>query len=90
MTDLNWRAADVTLHEELAPDPNGGNVLRSHIANVRVAVEGAFLHIAPQNGNQSYQGQGQGECEVTIVPASAVKHVRYKTSGVATPWVFRG
>lgn len=80
MSNLEWRKADVTLREGLVPNPNAEHELLANLTSVLVAVEGSFLHIDPQSGEQAYPGQTEGD--VTVVPASAVKSIRYKTSVV--------
>jgi hypothetical protein len=77
MSNLEWRKADVTLHDGLVPKPNAEHELLSRLDNVLIAVEGSFLHIDPQSGEAVYPGQE--EATVTIVPASAVKWVRYRS-----------
>lgn len=77
MSKLEWRKADVKLGDGLVPNPNAEHELLSNLADVLVAVEGGFLHIDPQSGDAAYPGQE--EATVTIVPASVVKWVRYKS-----------
>ncbi|MER5875420.1 hypothetical protein ABT119_05765 [Streptomyces sp. NPDC001910] len=77
MSNLEWRKADVALHEGLVPNPKAEHELLANLTGVLVAVEGSFLHIDPQSGEAAYPGQT--EATVTIVPASAVKSVRYKS-----------
>ncbi|MBD3550838.1 hypothetical protein [Streptomyces sp. SP18CM02] len=74
---LNWRdATTLELNDGAIPDPNfPGQSLRL-LHNVRVAVEGGFLHIDPRQ-QQSEAGAGQ-EFDVFIVPASAVKAAVYR------------
>ncbi|MFC8008669.1 hypothetical protein [Streptomyces cinereoruber] len=77
MSELHWRTADVTLNDKLIPNPNAAHDLIQRIPTARVAVEGAFLHIDPQNGEPAYPGQT--EWETFIVPASSVKKISYRT-----------
>lgn len=77
MSKLEWRKADVALHDGLVPNPNAEHSLLSKLDDVLVAVEGGFLHVDPQSGEAAYPGQV--EANVTIVPASAVKWIRYKS-----------
>lgn len=77
MSNLEWRKADVALNEGLVSNPNAEHELLANLAGVLVAVEGSFLHIDPQSGEAAYPGQT--EATVTIVPASAVKNIRYKS-----------
>ncbi|QGZ53320.1 hypothetical protein GPZ77_34380 (plasmid) [Streptomyces sp. QHH-9511] len=88
MSNLDWRTADVTLTEGLVPDPNAGHVMMKEIRSAHVAVEGSFLHIDPQAGKEAYPGQG--ERQVTIVSASAVKTVSYRVPAPApaAPQIF--
>ncbi|MER6149359.1 hypothetical protein [Streptomyces hirsutus] len=76
MSNLEWRKADVILHDKLVPNPNAEHELLANLTAVLVAVEGSFLHVDPQSGEPAYPGQG--EATMTIVPASAVKWIRYK------------
>ncbi|RSS32785.1 hypothetical protein [Streptomyces sp. WAC08241] len=76
MSELRWRNADVALNDKLIPNPNAAHDLLKSLTNVRVAVEGAFLHIDPQNGEPAHVGQT--EWEVYIVPASSVEKIRYR------------
>ncbi|MFE7243815.1 hypothetical protein [Streptomyces sp. NPDC057580] len=78
MSNLTWRKADVTLHEKLVANPNAQHELLAKLDSVFVAVEGSFLHIDPQSGEQAYPGQT--EADVTVVAASAVKSIRYKSA----------
>lgn len=77
---LTWRKADVTLTEGLVPNPRAEHQLQYSLTNVSVAIEGAFLHIDPQSGTEAYAGQG--ESQVTIVPASSVRTIRYRVQVV--------
>ncbi|MFF8840473.1 hypothetical protein [Streptomyces sp. NPDC015130] len=87
MSELNWRTADVTLNDGLIPDPNAEHVLLKNLTGVHVAVEGAFLHIDPQNGEPAYHGQS--ERHVHIIPASAVQKVSYRVTNLdPAPKVF--
>ncbi|MEU6496424.1 hypothetical protein ABZ890_39610 [Streptomyces sp. NPDC046984] len=75
MSELNWRTADITLREALVPDPNSPSNLMTSVRQARVAIEGSFLHIDPQGGEEAYPNQG--EWKVTIVPAVSVKAIEY-------------
>ncbi|MFE6129514.1 hypothetical protein ACFQ6Q_14790 [Streptomyces sp. NPDC056437] len=77
MSNLNWRRADVALTDKLVPNPRAEHELQDRILNASVAVEGAFLHIDPQRGETAYPGQS--EAQVTIVPATAVRTVIYRS-----------
>ncbi|WP_042395255.1 hypothetical protein [Streptacidiphilus carbonis] len=71
MTALDWiTVTDVRLREALIPDPDGTGTLDS-IAQGRVATDGAFLHIAPGDGD------ADAETLVTTVPAAAVLSFSY-------------
>jgi hypothetical protein len=83
MSTLNWRTADVELHDGLVPNPRAEHELLSRLTAVRVAIEGSFLHIDPQNNAPAWGGQT--EYSVTIVPASAVKRLTYKAAVPAEP-----
>jgi hypothetical protein len=81
MTNLNWRPADVVLTDKVVPNPRAEHDLLARLHNVRVAVEGSFLHIDPRpNGEPAYPGQG--EYTVTVVPSSSVVSVCYKATMV--------
>ncbi|MDX3343433.1 hypothetical protein PV409_36350 [Streptomyces sp. ME02-6979.5a] len=78
---LNWR--DVTtleLNEKLIPDPNAAHNKLDRLQNVRVAVEGGFLHIDPRKDS----GSGQ---DLFMVPASAVRRVVYREPAAAEPFM---
>ncbi|MFH8483559.1 hypothetical protein [Streptomyces sp. NPDC018055] len=75
---LNWR--DVTtleLADKLIPDPNAGHNRLDRLQNVRVAIEGGFLHIDPRQPQQA-EGAASQEYDVFIVPALTVKSVVYR------------
>ena len=75
---LNWRTATtLELHDNLIPDPNAGHNLLGRLRNVRVAVEGSFLHIDPRQPQDAENSASQ-EFDVHIVPAAAVKTVTYR------------
>lgn len=82
MSDLTWRTArTLQLAEKLIPDPNAQHVLLDRLHSVRVAVEGAFLHVDPRQEGRSYPGGS--EVEVYVVPAAAVRTVVYMEPVVA-------
>lgn len=71
---LNWR--DVTtleLTNKLIPDPNAGHNFLDRLQNVRVAIEGGFLHIDPRKDAGSSQ-------DLFIVPAATVHKVAYRVT----------
>lgn len=71
---LNWRdVTTVELTDKLIPDPNAGHNFLDRLQNVRVAVEGGFLHIDPRKDSGSSQ-------DLFIVPASAVHKVAYQVT----------
>lgn len=75
---LNWR--DVTLLDldgKLIPNPNASSQLLNRLHNVRVAVEGGFLHVDPRPADQRDQG---GEYDVFLIPANAVLSVVYRVT----------
>jgi len=75
---LNWRTATtVELHDNLIPNPNAEHELLGRLRNVRIAVEGSFLHIDPRQP-QDAETSGSHEFDVHIVPATAVKTVTYR------------
>ncbi|MFI9194198.1 hypothetical protein ACIG0A_33470 [Streptomyces californicus] len=74
---LNWRnVTTLELNDGAIPDPNSPGQSLRLLHNVRVAVEGGFLHVDPRQ-QQSEAGADQ-EFDVFIVPASAVKTVIYR------------
>lgn len=77
MSDLHWRTADVELADKLIPDPNAEHQLLDRLTQVRIAVEGAFLHIDPRPTNQPAY-PGQDTYNVHIVPAHLVRRVTYR------------
>ncbi|RPK35060.1 hypothetical protein EES39_33815 [Streptomyces sp. ADI92-24] len=78
MSTLNWRTAThVVLNGTLIPDPNAGHNLLGQLRNVRVAVEGSFLHIDPRQPRDADTSAGE-EFDVHIVPASAVNTITYR------------
>ncbi|MER5631249.1 hypothetical protein [Streptomyces nitrosporeus] len=75
---LTWRTATtLVLNDELIPDPNAGHILLKRLQNVRVAVEGGFLHIDPRRP-QDVEGAPGAEFEVHVIPASAVRSLAYR------------
>jgi len=79
MATLNWRTATtVILHDNLIPNPNAEHDLLGRLQNVRVAVEGSFLHIDPRQPQAVEAAAGSNEFNVHIVPATAVKSVTYR------------
>jgi hypothetical protein len=83
MTQLHWRPADVKLNEKLVPNPRAEHDLLANLTAVRVAIEGSFLHIDPQNDSPAYPGQT--EHPITVVPASAVLSLTYKAGFPVEP-----
>lgn len=78
---LNWRTAtDVVLNDKLVPNPNAEHEQLVRLHNVKVAVEGGFLHIDPRRDSGSSQN-------LFIVPASAVSKVVYQASEPAEPFM---
>ncbi|MCX4792535.1 hypothetical protein OG369_42940 [Streptomyces sp. NBC_01221] len=77
-TNLTWRSVNtLVLAERLIPDPNASHNLLDQLRNVRVAIEGSFLHVDPRQPQDMEAGGGQ-EFDVHVVPASAVKTVTYR------------
>lgn len=75
---LNWRTAtELHLNDKLIPNPDAGHDLLDKLRNVRVAIDGSFLHIDPRQPNDVEGSRGQ-EFDVYIVPASVVKTVTYR------------
>lgn len=69
---LNWRdVTTVELTDKLIPDPNAGHNFLDRLQNVRVAVEGGFLHIDPRKDSGSTQ-------DLFMVPAAAVRKAVYR------------
>ncbi|MEU8101670.1 hypothetical protein [Streptomyces rubiginosohelvolus] len=82
---LNWRDVLILdLNAKLIPDPNAGHNLLDRLRNVRVAVEGGFLHIDPRPTGHRDQG---GEHDIFVVPASAVMSLVYRVPAPAEPFV---
>lgn len=74
---LHWRKAEIKLTEKLVPDPRAEHNLLSQLTNVRVAIEGSFVHIdARPNGEPAYPSQT--EYNVTVVPATSVAKIVYR------------
>ncbi|MEU6520489.1 hypothetical protein [Streptomyces sp. NPDC046978] len=77
MSTLKWRLADVTLNDKLVPNPQSESELLDRLNNVRVAVDGGFLHIDPRrNGQPAYPNEDT--YSVHVVPAYLVRLVTYK------------
>ncbi|WP_399553862.1 hypothetical protein OG473_39370 (plasmid) [Streptomyces anulatus] len=77
---LNWRDV-ITLYlaDELIPDPNASHNYLNQLHNVRIAVEGGFLHIDPR------KDAGSGP-DLFMVPAAAVRRAVYRET-VAEPFM---
>lgn len=74
---LTWRnVTTLELTDKLIPDPNAAHNKLDRLQNVRVAVEGSFLHVDPRQPQQA-EAAGQ-EFDVFLVPASAVRTVVYR------------
>lgn len=74
MTTLNWRTAHrVELTDNLIPTPNSPSELKWRLDNVQVAFDSGLVHIDPRP-----QGATDTEYPVYVVPASAVKVIRYQ------------
>ncbi|MGW0780368.1 hypothetical protein [Streptomyces sp. NPDC002913] len=80
MTLLNWRTATtLVLHENLIPDPNAEHNLLGRLQNVRVAIDGSFLHIDPRQPHDPGFAMDT-DYNVHVVPATAVKVIAYRTT----------
>lgn len=79
MTTLNWlEVAELRLTDKLIPDPNEPSELRQQLRGVRVAVDGALLHVDPRAINLGEKRDDQEDYEVHVIPASAVEVMRYR------------
>lgn len=77
---LNWRnVTTLYLADELIPDPNASHNYLNQLHNVRIAIEGGFLHIDPRKDSGSRQ-------DLFMVPAAAVRRVVYQEA-VAEPFM---
>lgn len=79
MPKYDWRPVrDLELTEPLIPDPNASHQMLSRFREVRVAIEGSFLHIDVRPETEQQPG---GEFTVYTVPASAVRimHTQHVT-----------
>lgn len=81
MNKLEWRTVStLELTDKLIPNPNAQHQLLDRLHNVRVAIEGSFLHIDPRQPQDIEAGAAVIEFEVHIVPASSVQTVVYRDS----------
>lgn len=79
MSTLNWRTVrDVRLTDKLIPEPGNESNCQNHLCNVRVAIEGAFLHIDPRVVDVRDPDPGSPEFSAYVVPMNAVVSVHYK------------
>jgi hypothetical protein len=78
---LHWRAVtELHLNDDLIPNPNAGNVFLTQLYNVKVAVEGGFLHVDPRQDSGSSQ-------DLFMVPAAAVLKAVYREPVPAEPFM---
>ncbi|MFF9870488.1 hypothetical protein ACF1G0_34825 [Streptomyces sp. NPDC013953] len=89
MNTLNWRtAAAVELNDKLIPDPNAQHNLLDRLYGARVAVDGAFLHIDPRPAPDAERHTPGTPYDVYVVPASAVRVLRYQQRQDGPPNVY--
>lgn len=78
---LHWRTVtELRLNSKLVWNPNAQHELLDVLRNVRVAVEGGFLHIDPR------QDAG-GSQDLFMVPAAAVLKAVYQEPVPAEPFM---
>lgn len=88
MTIGDWRAVrDLELTDDLIPDPNAQHIKLRRLANVRVAIEGAFLHI---DARPEEAWRTAGEFTVYTVPASAVRVMNRQETKKSSKMVVHG
>ncbi|MEU1086371.1 hypothetical protein ABZ401_05980 [Streptomyces sp. NPDC005892] len=79
---LNWRTVTtLELTDKLIADPNAGHNKLDQLQNVRVAIEGGFLHVDPRQPGQ----HAAGGYDVFLVPGAAVRSVVYRQEQQAEP-----
>lgn len=84
MHTLNWRTVrEITLQYPAVPDPNNTSQLLSNLKNVRVAFDGALVHIDPRRVDEPDHDQGNTEFPVYAVPASSVRVIHYMETKTA-------
>lgn len=77
MQEMNWRAVtELRLNEEADVRDRDGNPA-TKFRDVRVAIEGAFLHVDPRPVKESDVDAGDEGFPVYTVPAAAVKALRW-------------
>ena len=86
MTTLNWLEVDeIHLHDAIIQKPGNLSQVTDQLNSVRVAIDGAFLHIDPRPTNDPQQPGAAGlDFPVHVVPASSVAVIRYRT-GAGSP-----
>lgn len=80
MTDtLQWRdATELRLTGKLIPNPSSTSDLLAHLSSIRVAIDGAFIHIDPRPTNGQVPVDTKAEYPVYVVPAAAVEVLTYR------------
>jgi len=91
METLNWRDVDeIRLHDAVIRKPNDQSREVDYLQQVRVALDGAMVHIDTRPTNEPSRGVTDEEVTIHVVPATAVKVIRYRQKPSSTPsmrWV---
>jgi hypothetical protein len=78
MNPLQWREVrEIELHQPTIPNPDASHQLLAKLLNVNVAFDGAMVHIDPRPTNAPDHEAHNSEFEVYVVPASAVRLIKY-------------
>lgn len=76
---LTWRQVDeLRLTGKLIPNPNSTSELLQTLSGVRVAVEGAMLHVDPRSTSAGSRPSTQPEYDVYVVPVAVVEYIKYR------------
>ncbi|MFJ6215052.1 hypothetical protein ACIQGZ_17205 [Streptomyces sp. NPDC092296] len=79
MTDLIWRTVrELRLTSPLVPDLSNSGKNLDLLYNVRVAIDGAFLHVDPRQEGGPDLRPGDTEFDVYVVPASSVERIHLR------------
>ena len=88
METLNWRDVDeIRLHDAIIRKPNDQSREANHLQQVRVAFDGAMVHIDARPTNEPSRGVTDEEVTIHVVPATAVKVIRYRQPADSRPGV---
>ncbi|WNI19237.1 hypothetical protein [Actinacidiphila sp. ITFR-21] len=78
MTSLKWRVVrEIELFEAVVPNPDSTAQLLPKFQNIRVAFDGALVHIDPRKVGAPDHDANDPEFHVYAVPASSVRVIHY-------------